>query len=47
MIKNKTIDSNYFEIEIRDYIKANNITREDIICITDDGLFNTLWYWVN
>jgi hypothetical protein len=44
-IKNISIDKRYFDEDIPKYLKRNNIKRHDIINITQDVNFTTLWYW--
>ena len=45
-IVGKCIDSNYFEEQINEFIEAQiNFEPRDIISITEDGKFTTLWYW--
>jgi len=41
-----TYDSSYFEDEIDSFIKAQiDFRTEDVISITEDKDFTTLWYW--
>jgi len=44
-IKSKSIDLDYFEQEIEKFMGENNIQKEDVINITVEGDFTTLWYW--
>lgn len=44
-IKSKTIDKDYFEEQIDDFMCKNNIQKSDVISITQDKNFTTLWYW--
>ena len=44
-IKSKTIDKTYFEKEIDEFMAKNNIQKSDVISITQNESFTTLWYW--
>lgn len=44
-IKSKTIDKTYFEEEIDKFMAQNNIQKCDVISITQNESFTTLWYW--
>ena len=45
MIKRKIIDSAYSEDGINLFIAKKNIKKKNIINITENGKFTTLWYW--
>jgi hypothetical protein len=44
-IKNICINRNVFEEEIEDKLKKKGVKKEQIINITEDERFFTLWYW--
>ena len=45
-VVSKTYDSSYFEEEIAEFIEAQtDFRKEDVISITEDDKFTTLWYW--
>lgn len=46
-IQHKTIDSNYFDDEINEFIHGEDGLKYlgSVISITSDGRFTTLWYW--
>jgi hypothetical protein len=44
-IKKLTSDSNYFLEDINTLIKELNIKETDVINITENDSFTTLWYW--
>ena len=44
-IKNISINRNDFEEEIEDKLRMKGIKKKQIINITEDEMFFTLWYW--
>ena len=40
-----TIDSTYFQNEVNKFISENFILKSDIISITENNGFTTLWYY--
>lgn len=45
MILNFKIDKKYFLEDIKGLMEQQSVSREDIISITEDKNFTTLWYW--
>ena len=44
-IKEKTVCSFYFKLQIDSFLADNNIEVRDVISITTNGDCTTLWYW--
>lgn len=44
-IKSITIDKQYFEEDIEDKMKGRSVKKSNIINVTQDENFTTLWYW--
>ena len=44
-IKRITIDKRYFQEDIKHCLKQNGVKKKQILNITEDENFTTLWYW--